>query len=148
MYLCSVGIAFGHWPGTVHVTSVKEKKKHPSSSLSSLVLHVSSVSLSVCFVSAHAVSLTYSGCCQSTSNLKRKKLDHQHSLVYHSLFFSDLSEVFSCRVIFVLVCYVCDVTKVCRVVTPEVARKDGNWIRSEKKISHIIFIILTSKIQT
>ena len=28
MYLCSVGIAFGHWPGTVNVTSVKEKKKH------------------------------------------------------------------------------------------------------------------------
>ena len=83
MYLCSVGIAFGHWPGTVHVTSVKEKKKHPSSSLSSLVLHVSSVSLSVCFVSAHAVLLTYSRCCQSTSNLKRKKLDH-HSLVYHT----------------------------------------------------------------
>ena len=72
MYLCSVGIAFGHWPGTVHVTSVKEKT-HPSSSLSSLVLHVSSVSLSVCFVSAHAVLLTYSRCCQSTSKLKRKR---------------------------------------------------------------------------
>ena len=28
MYLCSVGIAFGHWPGTVDMTSVKEKKKH------------------------------------------------------------------------------------------------------------------------
>ena len=86
MYLCSVGIAFGHWPGTVNVTSVKEKKKHPSSSLSSLVLHVSSVSLSVCFVSAHAVLLTYSRCCQSTSNLKRKKLDH-HSLVCHIVVF-------------------------------------------------------------
>ena len=73
LYLCSVGIAFGHWPGTVHVTAVKEKKKHPSSSLSNLVLHVSSVSLSVCFVSAHAVLLTYSRCCQSTSKLKRKR---------------------------------------------------------------------------
>ena len=28
MDLCSVGLAFGHWPGTVNLTSVKEKKKH------------------------------------------------------------------------------------------------------------------------
>ena len=52
----------------------KGEEETPSSScLSSLVLHVSSVSLSECFMSAHVVLLTYSRCCQSTSNLKRER---------------------------------------------------------------------------
>ena len=96
IYLCSVGVAFGHWPGTVNVTSVKQKKKRLFLSLSSLVLHVSSVSLSVCFVSAYVVLLTYSRCCQSTSNLKVKNLDH-HSLVYHTGIACCLDCTFSAR---------------------------------------------------
>ena len=111
MHQCSVGIAFGHWPGTVHVTSVKEKKKHPSSSLSSLVLHVSSVSLSVCFVSAHAVLLTYSRCCQSTSNLKRKNLDH-HSLVYHRYIYISISIYLSIYIYIYIYIY----THLCAIV--------------------------------
>ena len=114
IYLCSVGVAFGHWPATVNVTSVKSKKKRLFLSLSSLVLHVSSVSLSVCFVSAYVVLLTYSRCCQLTSNLKVKNLDH-HCLVYPIGIACCLDCTFSARRVSKMACRnFCGVT-----VTPE-----------------------------
>ena len=68
-----VSVQCGHSFRPLARNSKGEEETPSSSCLSSLVLHVSSVSLSVCFVSARVVLLTYSRCCQSTSNLKREK---------------------------------------------------------------------------
>ena len=69
------GATLGHWPGTVEIklTSVKKRererkkkkkkkekeKKKPSLSSAAVLLHVSSATLSVCFVSARMITLIF-----------------------------------------------------------------------------------------
>ena len=68
-----VSVQCGHSFRPLARNSKGEEETPSSSCLSSLVLHVLSVNLSVCFVSTRVVLLPYSRCCQSTSNLKRER---------------------------------------------------------------------------
>ena len=81
MSLCSVGIAFGHWPGTV-----KEKKKHHLR-LGAASCFMCRPSVCQCVSCLHARFYSHmrdvANQHQTLRLRERKNLDHYHSLVCH-----------------------------------------------------------------